>query len=549
MSRRSLNSSQRNDNLEASPSSLNNELQDTDLLSFLLQPRSQIYGTALGNVSRDHTTSSKPHLPCDKEGNSSFLGTFRTGASQRISLETAEPPKRTEHRFISSSMGKVEAPQINGRGREPQKKGTMAIPKKRASSQNGKIEVVKVAKLDNKTGRFKASVIAKDKPQAHNKMSKPQESVDDSEDDLPIRFRRTKRRGKESSLQRAGPSTSPNNVGNGNLSDRTPSAVEKSAIGQRFSKTGSNQGELRAPYQRVQELEKELGLVKAAHSQELSALQAKSKCEQQKMKEQDQKISELERALKDAEAKNIEVEASTRSMGDQIKGLKGQNQELSIALKDEKNKQPSQSALKLKNLALETKNRDLEAALRKEREEHGDLMRSLDERGANGGKHAPSSKETSEQISALQRENDSIRQELDFLKQRTNSTPSPSPSTAPYPSPTSGVHSSSKSTDKSSSSSIPSHISTSRPGPSSTSACSPAPTSSSTSTSAQDLQTRLDNVRATFLGFKKHYDRIRAASDRLITCTTGMDLTSFGEFGAYLTKLKRVIEKPVEEDI
>jgi hypothetical protein len=68
---------------------------------------------------------------------------------------------------------------------------------------------------------------------------------------------------------------------------------------------------------------------------------------------------------------------------------------------------------------------------------------------------------------------------------------------------------------------------------------SPAP--SSTSSSASDDK-KDDNVRKMYIKTKRQHDILQAVANDLMSCTRSMDLSSFGEFGRYMKKLKGALE-------
>jgi hypothetical protein len=68
---------------------------------------------------------------------------------------------------------------------------------------------------------------------------------------------------------------------------------------------------------------------------------------------------------------------------------------------------------------------------------------------------------------------------------------------------------------------------------------SPAP--SSTSSSASDDK-KEDNVRKMYIKTKRQHDILQAVANDLVKCTRSMDLSSFGEFGRYVNKLKVTLE-------
>jgi hypothetical protein len=57
---------------------------------------------------------------------------------------------------------------------------------------------------------------------------------------------------------------------------------------------------------------------------------------------------------------------------------------------------------------------------------------------------------------------------------------------------------------------------------------------------------REDNVRKMYIKTKRQYDILRSVANDLATCTRSMDLSSFGEFGKYMRKLRASLN--LEED-
>lgn len=68
---------------------------------------------------------------------------------------------------------------------------------------------------------------------------------------------------------------------------------------------------------------------------------------------------------------------------------------------------------------------------------------------------------------------------------------------------------------------------------------SPAP-SSSIST---DDEKKLDNIRKTYAKVKRRFDNLHSIAINITKCTRSMDLSSFGEFGQYLRKLKAALDE------
>ncbi|KAF2827678.1 hypothetical protein CC86DRAFT_349360 [Ophiobolus disseminans] len=66
---------------------------------------------------------------------------------------------------------------------------------------------------------------------------------------------------------------------------------------------------------------------------------------------------------------------------------------------------------------------------------------------------------------------------------------------------------------------------------------SPAPFQSST-----DEDKREDNVRKMYIKTKRQYDILHSVANNLVTCTRSMDLSSFGEFGMYVKKLRASLD-------
>jgi DNA repair exonuclease SbcCD ATPase subunit len=76
---------------------------------------------------------------------------------------------------------------------------------------------------------------------------------------------------------------------------------------------------------------------------------------------------------------------------------------------------------------------------------------------------------------------------------------------------------------------------------------SPVPSSSSST----DEERRDENVRKMYIKVKRQYDILHSVANELAVCTRSMDLSSFGEFGSYLKKLRNSLDTdgraPAEE--
>jgi hypothetical protein len=67
---------------------------------------------------------------------------------------------------------------------------------------------------------------------------------------------------------------------------------------------------------------------------------------------------------------------------------------------------------------------------------------------------------------------------------------------------------------------------------------SPVPSSSSST----DEERRDENVRKMYIKVKRQYDILHSVANELAVCTRSMDLSSFGEFGSYLKKLRNSLD-------
>jgi DNA repair exonuclease SbcCD ATPase subunit len=67
---------------------------------------------------------------------------------------------------------------------------------------------------------------------------------------------------------------------------------------------------------------------------------------------------------------------------------------------------------------------------------------------------------------------------------------------------------------------------------------SPVPSSSSST----DEEKREENVRKMYIKVKRQYDILHSVANDLATCTRSMDLSSFGEFGSYMRKLRNSLD-------
>jgi regulator of replication initiation timing len=66
---------------------------------------------------------------------------------------------------------------------------------------------------------------------------------------------------------------------------------------------------------------------------------------------------------------------------------------------------------------------------------------------------------------------------------------------------------------------------------------SPVPSSASSNSDVKD-----DNVRKMYIKVKRQYETLQSAATKLVTCTRSMDLTSFGEFGTYIKRLRGALD-------
>jgi hypothetical protein len=69
-------------------------------------------------------------------------------------------------------------------------------------------------------------------------------------------------------------------------------------------------------------------------------------------------------------------------------------------------------------------------------------------------------------------------------------------------------------------------------------ALSPVPSQSSST----DDDKRESNVRKMFVRTKRQYDVLLSVASNLVICTRSMDLSSFGEFGRYMKKLRSTLD-------
>jgi hypothetical protein len=67
---------------------------------------------------------------------------------------------------------------------------------------------------------------------------------------------------------------------------------------------------------------------------------------------------------------------------------------------------------------------------------------------------------------------------------------------------------------------------------------SPVPSSSSYT----DEETRDENVRKMYIKVKRQYDILHSVANELAVCTRSIDLSSFGEFGTYMRKLRNSLD-------
>lgn len=64
------------------------------------------------------------------------------------------------------------------------------------------------------------------------------------------------------------------------------------------------------------------------------------------------------------------------------------------------------------------------------------------------------------------------------------------------------------------------------------------PSSSLPGRPATDEERKDDNVRKMYVKIKRQYDVLHAVANNLVTCTRSMDMSSFGEFGGYMRKMR-----------
>jgi len=255
------------------------------------------------------------------------------------------------------------------------------------------------------------------------------------------------------------------------------------------------------------ELQGELGEL---HSLQKETDQLKDDCSRKQselntlMKELDVKKQRTDHLQVDLGAKQSEIDKLQGILDEAHKELKAlQAQNTSI--------QKSSNAA---DAGSQTENTGLEAALAEERHQAG-LMNSLDNLEIAAEKdHLDKIAALELTIAELQSANATLAKEAEISKDRYQHPPRPSP--VPYPaSPT-----------------------TSYP-------LSPAPSQSSASF---DGQIKSDNIRKTYIKVKRRYNTLRSAADDLSTTTRNMDLTSFGEFGSCLRRLKLAMDEDRESD-
>lgn len=66
--------------------------------------------------------------------------------------------------------------------------------------------------------------------------------------------------------------------------------------------------------------------------------------------------------------------------------------------------------------------------------------------------------------------------------------------------------------------------------------------SPASSQSSTDEEKREDNVRKMYIKTKRQYDILHSVANNLVTCTRSVDLSSFGEFGMYMKKLRSALD-------
>lgn len=295
---------------------------------------------------------------------------------------------------------------------------------------------------------------------------------------------------------------------------------------------------LKAETSRANDLEEELERVKREHSDELKRLRAEWEAEKYTEtllnRELNQDIAELrtnqqklDQELASAREENSKLKARLEEAEGNAGDLETERDELQEDLNAERKKSGTVDDLQAENAALkaergelqeeldterkknytladlQVENATLKAALKKEQEEHEELMRTLDDTkyttsAADTAAAAAAAEAALEQVSTLQATNAALTKELESLKEAKRST------------------------------------------------LSPAPSSSCGSCSTED-QLRENNVRKIYLKVKRRYDHLQSVAVNLNTCTRGMDLTSFGEFGAYLKQLKVALDESKEE--
>lgn len=88
------------------------------------------------------------------------------------------------------------------------------------------------------------------------------------------------------------------------------------------------------------------------------------------------------------------------------------------------------------------------------------------------------------------------------------------------------------------------------PPPSHRATLSPAPSTSSSGVSTSTEEERkMNNIRKTYTSVKLKFDRLRSIAKKLTLCTQSMDLSSFGEFGGHLKRLREALEEEEQKRV
>ncbi|KAH7085562.1 hypothetical protein BKA63DRAFT_385201, partial [Paraphoma chrysanthemicola] len=211
----------------------------------------------------------------------------------------------------------------------------------------------------------------------------------------------------------------------------------------------------------------------------------------------------LDRSKADAEAKKdcLRLIQELETQGQEIQDVAAERDRLRKQCELQQDTMAKNTALEaellsLRNLVVELRAQHIqEKTLRqRQQENHEDTLQEL-LKSKGSAKYDAQLDESNERVCALEAEKIRLVKEVEALRVVTSSSPRPT--------------------------------------------LSPVPSQTSAST---DENKREDNVRKMFVRTKRQYDVLFSVATNLAICTRSMDLTSFGEFGRHLKRLRTTLE-------